>query len=323
VKEKRMKRSKILVSTLIGVLVAASAYADKNLSIGTGATGGVYYALGGGLAKVLTDNLPGTQVTAEVTGASVDNIKFIKSGKMDIGFTMADSASDAIQGIEKFKDSKVDVRTLVALYPNHMQVITVDGTGINTLADLKGKRISTGSPGSGTEVMALRVLEAVGIDKDKDVTRERLSVNESVNAMKDRKIDAFFWVSGLPAGAVTDLAATPGVKIKLIEHAAAADAMNKKYGNLYTKGTIPANAYPGQDKPVANIQVWNLLVVDAKMPDDLAYKITKTVFDSQPDLVRVHKDASHIALKTQGPTSPIPYHPGAKKFLKEKGVTVH
>ena len=318
-----MKPFKLLVSVLVGMLaVGATAYADKNLSIGTGATGGVYYALGGGLAKVLTDNLPGTQVTAEVTGASVDNLKFIKSGKMDIGFTMADSASDAVQGVEKFKDSKVEARTLAALYPNHMQVITIDGTGINKLADLKGKRISTGSPGSGTEVMALRVLEAIGIDKDKDVSRERLSVNESAGAMKDKKIDAFFWVSGVPAAAVTDLAATPGIKIKLLDHADAADAMNKKYGNLYTKGSIPANAYPGQDKAVANIQVWNLLVVDAKMPEDLAYKITKTVFDNQPDLVKVHKDASHISLKTQGSTSPIPYHAGAKKYLKENGVTV-
>jgi uncharacterized protein len=319
-----MKCWKILSVTLIGLLSAAvAAQANKNLSIGTGATGGVYYALGGGLAKLLTDSLPGTQVTAEVTGASVDNLKFIKTGKMDIGFTMADSASDAVQGIEKFKDSKVEARTLVALYPNHMQVITVEGSGINKLADLKGKRISTGSPGSGTEVMSLRLLEAVGIDKDKDVTRERLSVNESVNAMKDKKIDAFMWVSGLPAGAVTDLAATPGVKIKLIDHADAVNAMNSKYGNLYTKGVIPVNSYPGQDKPAANIQVWNLLVVDAKMSDDLAYKITKTVFESQPDLVKVHKDAAQISLKTQGSTSPIPYHPGAKKYLKEKGVTVH
>ncbi len=318
-----MKLWKILGTALVGVMaVALTAYASKNLSIGTGATGGVYYALGGGLAKVLTEKLPGTQVTAEVTGASVDNLKFIKSGKMDIGFTMADSASDAVQGVEKFKDTKVEARTLVALYPNHVQVVTTESTGINKLADLKGKRISTGSPGSGTEVVALRMLEAIGLDKDKDVNRERLSVNESVNAMKDGKIDAFVWVSGLPAAAVTDLAASPGSKIKLLDHAELADAMNKKYGQLYSKGTIPANVYPGQDKPVTNIQVWNLLVVDAKMADELAYKITKTVFDSQPELVRVHQEAAHISLKNQGATSPIPYHPGAKKYFKEKGITV-
>jgi TRAP transporter TAXI family solute receptor len=316
-----MKLWKIAVAGLIAT-VAATALASNNLSIGTGATGGVYYALGGGLAKVLTDKLPGTQVTAEVTGASIDNLKFIRSGKMDIGFTMADSASDAVQGVEKFKDNKVEARTLAALYPNHAQIVTTEGTNIKVVADLKGKRISTGSPGSGTEIVALRILDALGLDKDKDVTRERLSINESVDALKDGKIDAFIWLGGLPTAAVTDLATTPGTKLKLLDHAQVADAMNKKYGQLYTKGSIPAKVYPGQEKPVSNIQVWNLLVVDSKMNDELAYKITKTLFDSQPDLVQVHKEAMNISLKNQGSASPIPYHPGAKKYYKEKGLTV-
>src|SRR6266566_8478431 len=187
-----MKLRKILLS-VVSAMIAVTAMADKNLSIGTGGTGGVYYALGGGLAKILTDKLPDTQVTAEVTGASIDNLKFIRAGKMDIGFTMADSASDAVQGVEKFKDNKVAVRTIAALYPNHVHVVTTANTGINTLSDLKGKRLSTGAPGSGTEVVALRMLEALGFDKDKDVTRDRLSVNESVDALKDGKIDAFIW----------------------------------------------------------------------------------------------------------------------------------
>ncbi len=318
-----MKLWKILVSALIAGTAAAAiaAQEQKAVTVGTGGTAGVYYPLGGGMAKVLTDKV-GLQTTAEVTGGSVDNLKFIGAGKMDVGMTMADSAWDAYNGDGKFKDSKVDARALFAIYPNHMQVVTVEGTGINTLADLKGKRISTGSPGSGTEVMAFRVLEAVGIDKDKDITRERLSLAESVNAMKDKKIDAFFWVSGLPAAGVTDLGTTPGTKLKLIDHAQAVDAINKKYGPLYAKGTIPANTYPGQSKPVANITVWNLLVVDAKMSTDLAYKITKALFENQPELVNVHKEALNIQAKSQGPSSPIPYHPGAKKYLKEKGVIV-
>ncbi len=316
-----MKLRKILLS-VVSAMIAVTAMADKNLSIGTGGTGGVYYALGGGLAKILTDKLPDTQVTAEVTGASIDNLKFIRAGKMDIGFTMADSASDAVQGVEKFKDNKVAVRTIAALYPNHVHVVTTANTGINTLSDLKGKRLSTGAPGSGTEVVALRMLEALGFDKDKDVTRDRLSVNESVDALKDGKIDAFIWAGGLPTAAVTDLATTPGTKIKLLDHAEVADVMNKKYGQLYTKGSIPAKVYPGQDKAVSNVQVWNLLVVDAKMSEDLAYQITKTLFDGLPDLVRVHQEASNISLKHQGSASPIPYHPGAKKYFKEKGITV-
>lgn len=311
-----------LLTVAAFMIAAAPVHAQQQISIGTGGTGGVYYPLGGGMANILTKKLPGTQVTAEVTGASVDNLKFIRAGKMDVGFTMADAAWDAYQGVDKFKDAKVDARTLMALYPNEIQVVTIEGAGINKFADLKGKRISTGSAGSGTEIVSFRMLEAAHIDKDKDLKRERLSVAESVNAIKDRKIDAFIWVGGIPTAAITDLAATPGVKIKLIEHADLLDAMNKKYGPLYAKGVIPANSYQGQDKPSANIAVWNLLVADAKMSNDMAYKITKTLMESQPELVNVHKEATNIALKNQGAASPIPYHPGAKKYFEEKGVKI-
>jgi TRAP transporter TAXI family solute receptor len=188
------------------------------------------------------------------------------------------------------------------------------------MQDLKGKRLSTGSPGSGTEVMSFRVLEAYGIDKDKDVKRERLSVAESVNALKDRKIDAFTWVGGLPTGAVSDLAATPGVKIKLIDHADAVDGMNKKYGPLYVKDRIPAKTYQGQERDSANAVVWNLLVATDKMSDKMAYDIVKTLFDKKDELVAVHKDAKWIELKWQSIASPIPMHPGARKYFEERGV---
>ena len=313
--------SAAVVASSFALSASFPAYAQQ-LSIATGGTGGVYYPLGGGMANILSKALPGTQFTAEVTGGSIDNMKFIKSGKTDVAFTMADTAWDAYKGEDKFKDGKVNVRTLLAVYPNQIHVVTMEGTGINKFMDLKGKRISTGSAGSGTEIVAFRMLEAAGIDKDKDVKRERLSVAESVNAMKDKKIDALIWVGGVPTAAITDLAATPGVKIKMIDHAELLDAMNKKYGPLYTKDTIAAGSYQGQATPNANIAVWNLLVVDAKMSDDMAYKITKTVMEKQPDLINVHKEAMHIGGKTQGSQSPIPYHPGAKKYLEEKGIKV-
>ena len=203
----------------LSLFAGAALAQQKTIAIGTGGTGGVYYPLGGGLANVLSKNLPGVQATAEVTGGSVDNLKLIGSGQSEVGFSMADAALDALNGEDKFKSGKVDVRTLMVLYPNRMHVVTIEGTGIDKMADLKGKRVSTGSPGSATEVMAFRVIEAAGLDKDKDMKRERLGVAESVNAIKDRKIDAFFWVGGLPTAAVTDLGATPGLKIKLIDHA--------------------------------------------------------------------------------------------------------
>ena len=208
---------------------------QKTMSIGTGGTGGVYYPLGGAVANVLSKSLPNVQATAEVTGGSVDNLKLIGAGQSELGFTMADAALDALQGEDKFKSGKLPLQALLVVYPNRMHVVTVEGTGIETMADLKGKRVSTGSPGGATEVMAFRVIEAAGLDKDKDMKRERLGVAESVNAIKDRKIDAFFWVGGIPTAAVTDLAATPGLKMKLIDHGDLAEKMNAKYGKLYTR----------------------------------------------------------------------------------------
>jgi len=307
------------------LLIAAmpiAAQQPARISITTGGTGGVYYPLGGGMANVLSKYVPGLQATAEVTGGSVDNLKLIGSGKSEVGFSMVDASWEAYQGLDKFKDNKINTRTLMVLYPNKMHVVTVEGTGINKLADLKGKRVSTGSAGSGTEIMALRVLEAAGIDGKKDIKQERLGAAESVNAMKDRKIDAFFWVGGVPTAAVTDLAASPGMKIKLIDHDEVVDAMNKKYGPLYVKGVIPARAYSGQDKPNAEVDVWNILVVSDKMSDQMAYNIVKTLFEKKPELVAVHKEAENIDLRNQPIGSPIPFHPGAKKYFDEKGVSV-
>jgi TRAP transporter TAXI family solute receptor len=208
----------------------------------------------------------------------------------------------------------------MVLYPNRMQVVTVEGTGITKLSDLKGKRVSTGSPGSGVEVMTLRVLEAIGIDPKKDIKQERLGAAESVNAIKDKKIDAFFWVGGVPTAALTDLAATPGTKIKLLDHSEAISAMNAKYGPLYVKGIIPANAYAGQDKPVENIDVWNILLTSDKMSNEMAYNVVKTLMEKKPELVAVHKEASNIDIRYQALGSPLPWHPGAKKYFEEQGV---
>jgi len=170
---------------------------------------------------------PRIEATAEVTGGSVDNLKLIGSGKPYIALTMVDATLDAYKGEDKFKGNKIPVRTLMILYPNRMHVVSVEGHGVNKVSDLKGKHVSTGSPGSATEVMAFRVIEAAGLDKDKDMKRERLGVAESVNAMKDGKIDAFFWVGGLPTAAVTDLANTPGTKIRMVDHAEVVPAMTR------------------------------------------------------------------------------------------------
>jgi len=312
-----------LVAGILGAAVVAGvAFAQvKAISIATGGTGGVYYPLGGGLANVLSKTIPGLQATAEVTGGSVDNLKLINSGQSELAFVMADAALDALNGEDKFKGSKVPVRTLMVLYPNQMHVVTIEGTGIDKLADLKGKRVSTGSPGSATEVMAFRVIEAAGLDKDKDMKRERLGVAESVNAIKDRKIDAFFWVGGLPTAAVTDLAATPGVKMKMIDHSEVVDKMNAKYGKLYAASVIKAGVYPSQDKDNKNTVVWNILVANANMPDEMAYKVVQTMIEKKADLVAVHQEAKSFSLENQiRSNSSVPWHPGAVKYFTEQGV---
>ena len=319
-----MKRWMALLAAIVAAFGFATAQAqDKKtrISIGTGGTGGVYYPLGGGLAAILSKYVPGLEATAEVTAGSIANLQLIGAGKSDVGFTMADAAWDAENGLDKFKDKKVPLRTLAVFYPNRMHVVTVEGTGINSMKDLKGKRVSTGAPASGTEVMALRLIEASGLDPNKDMTRERLSVAESVNAIKDRKLDAVFWVGGVPTPSITDLAATPGMKIKLINHGDAADEMRRKYGPIYVKNRILKGSYPGDDEDTTNVDVWNLLVVPANADEKLVYDITKTLFEKKDELVRVHKDASFldIANQTSG-ASPIPFHAGAVRYLKERGV---
>jgi TRAP transporter TAXI family solute receptor len=299
----------------------ASAQEKYSLSIATGGTGGVYYPLGGGLANLLSKYVPGMQATAEVTGGSIDNLKLVASGKPYIAFSMADAGQDAYRGEDKFKGTKVPLKTLMVLYPNRMHVVTIEGTGITRMADLKGKRVSTGSPGSATEVMGFRVIEAAGLDKDKDMKRERLGVSESVNAIKDRKIDAFFWVGGLPTAAVTDLANTPGIKIRMIDHAETVAAMNKKYGALYVQDVIPKTVYRGMDTDNRQATVWNILVSHENLSDQAAYNIVKTIFEKRADLIAVHKEAENFKLENQrADASPIPFHPGAAKYFAERGV---
>lgn len=309
---------------LVAGLALSFGAGAQNISIATGGTGGVYYPMGGGIAAALSKHVPGMQATAEVTGGSVDNLKLIASGKPYIGFSMTDAGLDAYRGEDKFKGNKVPLKTLMVLYPNRMHVVSVEGRGIAKIADLKGKRVSTGSPGSATEVMAFRVIEAAGLDKDKDLKRERLGVAESVNAVKDGKIDAFFWVGGLPTAGVTDLANTPGTKLKMVDHADTVAAMNRKYGNLYIEDTIPKDVYKGMDADNKQATVMNILVAHENMDDKTAYNIVKTIFDKRDDLIAVHKEAANFKLENQkSSATPIPFHPGAVKYFAEKGIKLN
>ena len=315
-------KSIIRIAAVLACALAGAAQA-QNISIATGGTGGVYYPLGGGMAAVLSKYAPGMQATAEVTGGSVANMQLIGSGKPYIALTQADAAIDALKGQDKFAGKPIPVRTLAVLYPNRMHVVSIEGTGITKMADMKGKRVSTGSGGSATEVFAFRVIEAAGLDKDKDMTRERLGVAESVNALKDRKIDAFFWVGGLPTAAVTDLANSPGVKIKMIDIAHLVPEMTKKHGSIYIKDVIPQRMYKGMEADNQAATVTNLLAVHQNMDDKTAYAITKALFENRVDLVRVHAEAMNIKFENQkSEASSIPWHPGAIKYFAEQGIKI-
>ena len=305
-----------------GLAVAAFAQEKVTLSIATGPTTGVYYPLGGGIANILSKYMPGYAANAETTAGSVANLQLMSQKKSDIALSMADAAWDGFKGQGRFPDA-IPVRTLMIAYPNRMHIVTVDGTGINKIADLKGKRVSTGAANSATEVMAQRVLEAAGLDQEKDIRRERLDPGKSTDAIKDRKLDAYFWVGGIPTAAVTDLGATPGTKLKLVDHAEVVDNMNKKYGPLYIRDTIPAKAYPGQDQPNQVATVQNLIIARADMSDQVAYNIVKTIFEKRDELILVHKEATNFDLKLQtNDASPIPFHPGAIKYFNEKGIKI-
>jgi hypothetical protein len=316
-----MMRVVALCAVTVGINAAAQA---QNISIATGGTGGVYYPLGGGMAVVLSRYVQGMQATAEVTGGSVANLQLIGTGKPYLAMTMADAGLDALKGQDKFAGKAVPVRTLMVMYPDRMHVVSIEGAGVAKMANLKGKRVSTGSSGSATEGMAFRVIEAAGLDKDKDMKRERLGVAESVNALKDRKIDAFFWVGRLPTAAVTDLAHSPGVKIRLVDHADLVAKMNRKHGELYVQDRIPKETYKGMQADNRQATVMNLLVAHQSMDEKTAYNILKAVFDHRDELIRAHKEAENFKLENQkAAASPLPWHSGAVKFYAEKGIKIN
>jgi len=309
----------VLVVFVIPVGLAES---QTRISIATGGTGGVYYPLGGGMAALVSKYIQGVEATAEVTTASVDNMKLLHTAKVALALTLPDTAWDAYQGQMKGFKEKVAVRTLMALYSNYMHIVALEGSGIKSVADLKGKRVSTGAPGSGTEVKGLRVLEAYGLTPKDLRSQERLGVSESAGALKDRKIDAFIWDGGLPTAAILDVAATPGIKIYLVPHGDAVTNMVAKYGPLYFAGVIPKGTYAGMDRDVSVAAVTNLLVAHERMEESLAYQITKLLLERTADLVAVHKAASEITLKNAVVGSPVPFHPGALRYYKEKGIKV-
>jgi TRAP transporter TAXI family solute receptor len=234
---------------------------------------------------------------------------------------MADTVGDASTAQGPFKEfGSVPVRTLAVLYSNYLHLVTRADTGIKTIADLKGRVVSTGAPGSGTEVVAFRALEALGLNPKVDLTTQALGAAQSVDALKDSKVDAFFFTGGLPTAAVLDLTHTPGLKALLIPSEEALPKMRAQYGqSLYYPLIIPKAVY-GVEQDVTVVGIANLLVVSESMPEQLAYDITRLLFEKQPDLVAIHPQARDLSLATAVQGSPVPFHPGAIRYYTEKNA---
>ncbi|MBR0656371.1 TAXI family TRAP transporter solute-binding subunit [Plastoroseomonas arctica] len=318
------RRAALASAGILAAPAALRAQAAQQLAIATGTTGGVYYPLGGALANYLSRGIPGMSATVEVTGGSTANFQLLGANRVGLLFGQVDAGVDAIRGAGPFRGRVVPARAIAVLYTNRMQVVTTTSTGVRTMGDLRGKRISTGAPGSATELFALRVIEAAGLNIASDFRgRERLSPAESTNALKDGKIDAYFFVSGVPTSAITDLAATPGTTLHLIDHANLHAAIVEKHGPVYFPEVIPAGTYPGQTTDNAQLSVANVLAVREDMPAALVTQILNITWSSREDWARVHAEARNFNLAAQKTAAAgIPWHPAAEAFWRGQGATL-
>jgi TRAP transporter TAXI family solute receptor len=286
---------------------------DGRLSIATGGAGGVYQVYGGGLADLLSDELPDSPTTAETTSASVDNLLLVANGDSDIAFSLGDSAIDAVEGRESFGEPK-PLRALATIYSNITQVVVKADSDIETIEDMKGRTISVGSPGSGTEVIALRLLEVAGVD---DLSKRQLGVGESVQALRDGSIEGFFWSGGVPTGAVTDLATTDDIRI--LDLSAYLEPMREQFGDAYAEAEVEEGGYDGV-AATPTIGVPNVLVVNEDMSDDLAYSITEALYAGKDRLATVVPAAESLdPADGREMVGPIELHPGAQRFYEEQG----
>lgn len=319
----QLTRRTLMISAAAASFAGLARAQDRlRLVVVTGGTGGVFYPYGGGLAKVLSEHVPNCQATAQVTGGSVDNVKLLSAGEADIGFSTVDSAFDGTKGEGAYKeDGPQDVMQIARLYDSFLHVVASAESGITSIAQLKGKRVGVGSAGSSTEEIADRVLAAAGLDPKADISRDNLSVAESVGALKDGKVDAFFWIGGLPTAAVKDLAAGGQPALTFISTAAEQKAMEASFPGIYPAFTLPANTYDGQTADVAGLGVANLLIVAGAADEAMVTAVLTAIFDHVDAVHAIHPEAAKLTLEGAYAQSVVPYHAAAQAFFAARGVT--
>ncbi len=304
----------------LAALVMSGAFAQGSLSIATGGTGGVYYPYGGGLAELVNKYIDGYDAVAEVTGASVENVGLVFRGDSDMALALADTVLAAYNGMGDFEGRQTDnLRALSSIYPNAVQIVTLADSGVTSLADLAGKRVSVGAPGSGTELSAETILNANGITYD-DIDERRLNFNETANALRDGQIDAGFWSVGPPTSSILDLATTRNVTIISLSEEEISAAQEAE--PVFAAYTLPAGTYPGQDEDVTTISTPNVLIVSADMDEELAYQMTQAMYDHVDELIAIHPAANNTTVEFSLDATPIPFHPGAVRYYQESGQEV-
>lgn len=309
------------LAALAGALaISAPALAQQQLSIATGGTAGAYFPLGGGLAELITNELEGYSAAAEVTGASVENLAYIHTGDADIAFTLGDSAYQAYTGTGAFEGRQVDALALAAIYPNAVQIFVSADSPIQSLADLRGTRVSVGAPGSGTEVNAQALLNGNGIEYSDLGAAQRLNFNESADAVRDGIIDASIVSAGVPVSAIMSLAVSRPLRLIPLTEEEVANAQSAD--PIFAAYTIPGGTYEGVADDTPTVGIPNALVVNAEMDDDLAYELTKLIFERIDYLRSIHPAANDTTVEFSLSASPIPLHPGSIRYYEEVGATV-
>lgn len=311
-----MKRFLAAVGICLATAVPASA--EEFITVLTGGTSGVYYPLGVALTTIYGQAIPDAKVTVQSTKASVENLNLLQAGRGEIGFSLGDSLGDAWKGNEEvgFKQKLDKLRVISAIYPNFIQVVASKDSGITSLADLKGKRVSVGAPKSGTELNARAIFAAGGMSYDDFAKVEYLPFAESVDLMKNRQLDATLISAGLGVAAIKDLATSVDIALVPIP----ADVVEKVGDAAYVAETVPAGTYQGQDKDVPTAAVRNFLVTNSGVSDEVGYAMTKALYEHLDQMVAAHAAAKRIKLDAGAAKGPVPLHPGAEKFFKEKGL---
>ncbi len=314
----------LLVSVMAGCSSNTGTDAPKTettyISIATGGTSGTYYPLGGAFAKIFNDNVPGVVANAQATGASVENMGLVSQGEAEIALIQNDITFYAYNGTEVYegKDKITNVRGMAMLYPEVIQIVALKDSNINSVDDLKGKKVAIGAPGSGAEANARQILAAHGISYDDLAKADFLSFSEAADQLKNKQIDAAFVTAGLPTAAITEVAQTTDIVIVPITSAKITE-LEKQY-SFYTEVTVPGGTYKGQDADVKTTAVMAMLIVKADLSEDFVYELTKAMFENRQTIIDTHSRGNDITLETALKGMPIDVHPGAQKYFDEKGI---